>query len=60
MEMSVKVLFYAVLLNKKMPQTRNPGRFAPNPVRPVSRFAPIPPRPGSFRPHLLIVLYKIR
>ena len=43
-----------------------PGRFAPNPVRPLSRFAPIPVRPGSFRPysrspgsfrpHLLIVL----
>ena len=28
-----------------------PGRFAPNPVRPLSRFAPIP-----VRPHLLIVL----
>ena len=27
------------------------GRFAPNPVRPLSRFAPIP-----VRPHLLIVL----
>jgi hypothetical protein len=26
-----------------------PGRFAPNPVRPLSRFAPIPVRPGSFR-----------
>ena len=23
---------------------RNPGRFAPNPVRPVSRFTPIPVR----------------
>ena len=33
-----------------------PGRFAPNPVRPLSRFAPIPVRPGSFRPDLLIVL----
>jgi hypothetical protein len=32
------------------------SRFAPNPVRPLSRFAPIPVRPGSFRPHLLIVL----
>ena len=39
-----------------------PGRFAPNPVRPLSRFAPnpvcplrsfapIPVRPGSFRPY---------
>ena len=28
-----------------------PGRFVPNPVRPLSRFAPIP-----VRPHLLIVL----
>ena len=45
---------------------RNLGRFAPNPIRPVSRFAPIPVCPGrfvpipfhprSFRPHLLIVL----
>ena len=33
-----------------------PGRFAPNPVRPLSRFAPIPVRPGLFRPDLLIVL----
>ena len=31
-----------------------PGRFTPNPVRPLSRFAPIPIRPGSFRPDLLI------
>ena len=31
-----------------------PGRFAPNPVRPLSRYAPIPVRPGSFRPDLLI------
>ena len=30
-----------------------PGRFAPNPVRPLSRFARIPVRPGSFRPHLI-------
>ena len=28
-----------------------PGRFAPNPVRPLSRFAPNPVRPGSFRPY---------
>jgi hypothetical protein len=35
---------------------RNSGRFAPNPVCPASRFAPIPFRPGSFHPHLLIVL----
>ena len=28
-----------------------PGRFAPNPVRPLSRFALIPVRPGSFRPY---------
>ena len=27
------------------------SRFAPNPVRPLSRFAPIPVRPGSFRPY---------
>ena len=38
-----------------------PGRFAPNPVCPLSRFAPgcfapIPVRPGSLRHHLLIVL----
>jgi hypothetical protein len=33
-----------------------PGRFAPNPVRPLSRFAPIPVRPWSFRPDLLKVL----
>ena len=32
------------------------SRFTPIPVRPVSRFTPIPVRPGSFRPHLLIVL----
>ena len=37
------------------------SRFAPIPVRPLSRFAPIPVRPGRFahipvRPHLLIVL----
>ena len=41
-----------------------PGRFAPNPVHPLSRFAPIsvppgrfapvPVRRGSFRPYLLI------
>ena len=36
-------------------------KMVPNPVRPLSRFAPgrftpIPVRPGSFRPHLLIVL----
>ena len=28
-----------------------PGRFAPNPVRPLSCFAPIPVCPGSFRPY---------
>jgi hypothetical protein len=28
-----------------------PGRFAPNPVCPLSRFAPIPVRPRSFRPY---------
>ena len=27
------------------------GRFALNPVRPLSRFTPIPVRPGSFRPY---------
>ena len=31
-----------------------PGRFAPNPVRPLSRFAPIPVRPGSFRTDSLL------
>ena len=34
--------------------TAVPGRFAPNPVRPLSRFAPIP-----VRPHLLIVVMGI-
>jgi hypothetical protein len=28
----------------------NPGRIAPNPVRPMSHFALIPIRPRSFRP----------
>ena len=36
------VLWYVLLV---------PGRFAPNPVRPLSRFAPIPVRPVSFRPY---------
>ena len=31
----------------------NPGRFAPNPVRPVSRFAPIPVRPDSRSPRVV-------
>ena len=48
----MKKLYYIILV---------PGRFAPNPVRPLSRFAPIPVCPGRFapipvRPHLLIVL----
>ena len=33
-----------------------PGRFAPNPVRPLSRFAPIRVRPGSFRGFIFIML----
>ena len=33
--------------------SRNPGRFAPNPVRPVSRFAPIPVRPYSLSPWVI-------
>ena len=32
----------------------NPGRFAPNPVRPMSHFALIPVRPRSFRPDSLL------
>jgi hypothetical protein len=31
----------------RAPKIWVPGRFAPNPVRPLSRFAPIPVRPGS-------------
>ena len=45
-----------------------PGRFTPPSPRVVSplfpfapvRFAPIPVHPGSFRPHLLIVLSKMK
>ena len=39
-------LFYPEVYLKRVP-----GRFAPNPVRPLSRFAPISVRPGSFRPY---------
>jgi hypothetical protein len=31
-------------------------KYGTGSFRPLSRFAPIPVRPGSFRPHLLIVL----
>ena len=46
---------YKVTLTTKYTSCRTQiigtGRFAPNPVRPLSRFAPIPVRPGSFRPY---------
>ena len=43
----------ATLANEKLLKCASevPGRFAPNPVRPLSRFAPNP-----VRPDLLIVL----
>jgi hypothetical protein len=32
---------------------KNPGRFAPNPLRPDSRFAPIPVHPDSLSPSFI-------
>jgi hypothetical protein len=42
----IVILYGKVCMVKKVP-----GRFAPNPVRPLSCFAPIPVRPGLFRPY---------